>query len=261
MQGGHEHPALRGKRRIGDSIIRARKAFRVAGPLWAVTIISHVCLARLPLAAPTKERGSTQPHLPRTSSPNTRQHDTTVRRFPDCLSHRGEGHRCSNDVTRDHSASRSPLEASRATRLGFAASARAGASAWRPVSWLKPSCLRGYICKPQKCVQDLPTASLVRLLRPQQARLNMSGGGEAIPEGASGTALQEGKEFAQAKRPELAPDVSGYDVALEEKAARVKQLLVDFLPPDVPLEATTSTLQRDPIMRPDPNHNCPLKLS
>jgi len=89
----------------------------------------------------------------------------------------------------------------------------------------------------------------------------MSGGGEAIPEGASGTALQEGKEFAQAKRPELAPDVSGYDVALEEKAARVKQLLVDFLPPDVPLEATTSTLQRDPIMRPDPDHNCALKLS
>jgi hypothetical protein len=50
-------------------------------------------------------------------------------------------------------------------------------------------------------------------------------------------------------------------VALEEKAARVKQLLVDFLPPDVPLEATTSTLQRDPIMRPDPDHNCALKLS
>jgi hypothetical protein len=56
---------------------------------------------------------------------------------------------------------------------------------------------------------------------------------EAVSEQAQGGSASPRENFAEAKTPVISPDVSKYGTLLDEKAARVRELLGDYL--QVPL--------------------------
>ena len=139
------------------------------------------------------------------------------------------GRRAGSDGTRESAAGRRDAHST--------ASALRGAIGWvgapspvshlsRTASWTHRSSLVSS-CSLLAGKQLLPAAALLRSSRNQPARLSMSGGGVVADPPA---------DFARAKRPELAPDVTLYDGALASKVERVRALLQDFLPASVDLE-------------------------
>ena len=132
------------------------------------------------------------------------------------------GRRAGSDGTRECAAGRRDAHSTSALRgaIGWVGAPSPVSHLSRTASWTHRSS-----CSLLAGKQLLPAASLLRAGRP--ARLSMSGGGVVADPPA---------DFARAKRPELAPDVTLYDGALASKVERVKELLEGFLPASVDLE-------------------------